>query len=78
MSIRFIIPKVMVSYQYMSSLCYREIHLLRLISCYFTSIYNEYVNLLGFNFPSSKNSAYITSNRQKMLRSTQILNQFLL
>ena len=62
----------------MSSLCYREIHLLRFISCYCTLIYKKYVNLLGFIFPSSQNSAYLTNNYQNNLLITQILNQLLL
>ena len=50
-----------MSYQYMSALCYREIYLLRFIFCYFTLIYNKYVNLLGFICPSSQNSTYHTN-----------------
>ena len=47
-SIRFTSSKVMMSYQYMSALCYREIHMIRFIFRYFIFIYNEYVNLLCF------------------------------
>ena len=47
-SIRFTIHIVMVSYQYKSSLCYRDVDLLRFISCYFTLIYNKYAILLCF------------------------------
>ena len=50
----------MVSYQYMSSSCYREIQLLRFIKQFCTSIYNKYVNLLCFIFPPSQHSKYIT------------------
>ena len=78
MSIWFTRYEVMVSYQYISSSCYRKIHPLRLISCYCTLVYNEYVNLLGFIFPLSKKSAYITSNCHKVFLITQILNQLLL
>ena len=60
----------------MSSSCYRKIHLLRFINCYCTSIYKKYVNLLGFIFPSSQNSAYLTNNYHKTLLITQISNQF--
>ena len=37
-----------MSYHYLSSLCYFEIHLLSFICLYFTSIYKKYVILLGF------------------------------
>ena len=76
--IPFIISKVTVSYQYMSSLCYCEIHLLRFISCYCILIYKKYVNLLGFICSSSQNSAYLTNNHHKNLLITKISNQFLL
>ena len=76
--IRFTISKVAVSYKYMSFLRYSEIHLLRFINCYFTSIYNKYINLLGFICPLSQNPAYLTNNNHKTLLITEILNQFLL
>ena len=78
MSIWFITYKVMVSSKYMSSSCYRYIHLLRFMSCCCTSIYNKYVNLSGLIFPSSQNSAYLKNNHHKTLLITQISNQFLL
>ena len=46
--IRFTTFTVKVSYQYTCSSCYCEIHLLRLISCYFNSIYTEYLIILCF------------------------------
>ena len=67
----------MVSYQYIPSLCYRKIHLLRFIICYCTSIYKKYVNLLGFICPSSQNSTFITNNPHKTLVITQTSNQLL-
>ena len=48
MSIRFTIHIVMVSYQYISYLCYHKIQLLKFIWLCCTSIYNEYVILLCF------------------------------
>ena len=77
-SIRFTISKVLMSYQYISSLCYCEIHLRRFIRWYCTFIYNKYVNLLCFIFPSSQNSAYLTNNHHKTVLVTKISNQFLL
>ena len=65
MSIRFTIHRVTVSYQYMSSLCYCEIHLLRFVFCYHTSIYNKYVILLCF-----------ICNHQKNLHISWISKQF--
>ena len=41
MYIWFKTNKLTVSYQYMSALCYREIHLLRFISCYCTLMYTR-------------------------------------
>ena len=77
-SIRFKTSKVTVSYQYIYSSFYRDIHLLRFINCCCTSIYKKYVNLLGFICPSLQNSAYFTNNHNKNLLITQILNQFIL
>ena len=45
MSILFRTYKVTVRYKYMSALYYREIHLIRFISCYCTFIYNKCVNI---------------------------------
>ena len=56
MSIRFTISKVMVSYQYMSALSYRKIHLIRFICSRYTFIYIKYFILLLFIFSSSQNS----------------------
>ena len=50
----------------MSYLCYCEIHLLRFICCYCTSIYNKYVVLLC-----------IICNHHKTFLISEILNQFL-
>ena len=66
MSIRFTTYKVTVIYQYMYSLCFREIHLIRYIWSYCTSFYNEYVNLLCF-----------VINHHKTLLISQIPDQFL-
>ena len=44
--IKFTTYKVTVSYQYMSSVCYREIHLLRFMCSCCNLIYNECINLL--------------------------------
>ena len=78
MSIWFTTYTATVSYQNMSDLRYREIHLLRFISFYCTLIYNNYVNLLGFISSSSQNSAYLTNNHHKTFPITQISNQYLL
>ena len=44
-----------VSYQYMSSLFYRETHLLRFICCYCTSVYKKCIILLCFIFNYHRN-----------------------
>ena len=56
----------MVSYQYMSYLFYRKIHLLRFICCYCTSIYNKYIILLFF-----------ICNHHKTLLISQVSYKFL-
>ena len=66
MSIPFTIHIATVSYQYIYSLYFREIHLLRFISCYCTSIYKKYVILLCF-----------ICNNHKTLLISQISNEFL-
>ena len=77
-SINFTISKITVSYQYIFALCYREINLLRFISCYCTFINKKDVYLLGFICISSQNSTYITKSFHKTLFITQILNKLIL
>ena len=55
MSIKFTIHIVTLSYKFMSSSCYREIHLLRFIFCHCTLIYNKYVISLCFIISHHKN-----------------------
>ena len=67
----------MVSYQCMSDLCYLEIHLLRFISCYCTSVYNKYFSLLVFICPSSQNSSYLANNHHKtLIIKKNLINSF--
>ena len=76
-SISFTISKVTVIYQYMYSLCYCLIHLMRFINWYNTSVYKKYVNLLGFIFPSLEHSTYLTNNLHRTLLITKNSNQVL-
>ena len=65
MSIQFTIHMAPVIYQFMSSLCYLNMHLLRFISFYCTLLYNKYVILLCYIFDHQKNlliSQIITTN----------------
>ena len=64
MSIWFTIHVSMVSYQYMSYLCYLGKHLLRFILCYCTSSYKISIIELCF-----------ICNHHKTLLISQILNQ---
>ena len=67
-SIRFKISKFTVSYQYISDLWYRGIHLMVFISCYCTSIYNEYIILLCL---------FINPHKTLLISKIIIINIFL-
>ena len=78
MSIRFKKHIATVIYQYMSSLCYINIHLISFIRCYCTLIYNKYFILLYFICKSSQTFAYVANNHHKLCLSENFrINSFM-
>ena len=63
-SIRYTIHIVTVRDQYISSLLYHQIHLIRCIFCCYTSFYKEYVILLCYICKSAKNFADLKNPNQ--------------